>query len=64
MSVTGPKHTGESPAKQAFSKPLAATPADSGPVDPDLALATRTWPAPPQAVKAEIVAMVKATGQG
>jgi hypothetical protein len=43
---------------------LADSLADSVQVDPDLAGVVAAWPGLPEAVKAGIVAMVKATGTG
>jgi hypothetical protein len=49
---------------QAPSQPLARTLARETQFDPDLALLIEAWPTLPEAVRAGIVAMVKAASKG
>ena len=46
------------------SKPLAQTLARGANLDPDLAQVLEAWPTLPEALRAGIVAMVKAAGNG
>ena len=51
-------------ARSAFAAPSAQNPVETARNDPDLAVVVEAWPTLPEAVRAGILAMVKAAARG
>lgn len=75
MGLVGPEHPSKSPGKThvpgesgaksgALPGDSVAQPAPATPTDPDLAAVIAAWPSVPLAVRAGILAMVKASKVG